>query len=941
MTVGAGSFGFPLVGRTDAGDRLRSVLAAVADGTGDCVIVEGPAGIGKSRMLAEAVAQGAGLGLTVAAGRATELDRIAPLSTLLTALSGCDPPVLTKTDLAGLKEHEDGRFWLVDRLGGLLEAYSHRRPLVISLDDVQWADELTALALRMLVPALRSSPVLWLLARRPLPARSTTQYVFDWLIAEGAHRLPLGPLPEAAIAELCTQVIGAVPRESLLALVEGSGGNPFLLESLLTTLRDGDRIRIEDGVATIADSGLPVNFLTAVDQRLHDLSNDARRLLDAASVLGRPFTLHEVAGLVEEQAIRLLDPAKEAVEAGVLLDGGVAFTFRHELIREAIYGGLSGPARQALHRMAAGVLQAEGRSDPEIAEHLIRGATPDDPRTLAVVRDAVAQVAPTAPGAGADLILGVLGSFGGRDPARVRLVADAVRLLASAGRLAQARELGESYLRRGLDAQTEAAILLGLAEALKHAGQDRGAIRYTARALNLPDVPARAQAHLLAIQAHAMLQTNDIAGADAAGEQAGELGTAAAEHSAVVFAMEARCDAAYARGSLTAAAEFAEAGVRLADKVGGEARHRHPRLWQGIVLTAMDRFDEAAEVFAVDKAAADELGTAWSRPLWHHLHADLWLAAGRLDDAEATAEAGLRVGEQLGAIAVTPPLLATLGQIALFRDDLPGALDYLRRARHHVHSGIGVIAEEMTWELALYEDAMGRPERALATLAPLYDAFPNRLYLIIHNRSAGPHLVRMALRAGDLDRAKAAAQATRAAADLNPGSASLAGATKHAEGLLRGDREVLCAAVTTLRESPRPYSRASAMEDCGVAEHAAGHLAAAIGLLKEALSEYAVVGAKRDTRRVQHRLHGLGVRTARGRGERRPKIGWASLTESELRVARLVAEGHTNRQIGVRLFLSPHTVDSHIRHTFAKLSVSSRVELTRRALAEDPPKHDA
>jgi len=941
MTAGAGSVRFPLVGRAGAEDLVHSVLAAVADGAGDCVIVEGPAGIGKSRMLAEAAAQADGLGLTVAAGRATELDRIAPLSTLLTALSGCDPPVLTGTDLAGLREHEDGRFWLIDRLGGLLEVYSHSRPLVVSLDDVQWADELTALTLRVLVPALRSSPVLWLLARRPLPARSTAQYTFDWLIAEGARRLPLEPLPEAAVAELCAKVIGAVPRASLLALVEGSGGNPFLLESLLTALRDGDRILIEAGVATIAGTGLPVSFLAAVDQRLRDLSGAARRLLDSAAVLGRPFTLHEVAGLIEEQAVRLLDPAKEAVEAGVLADGGTAFAFRHDLIREAIYAGLSGPARQALHRMAVDVLQAEGRPAAEIAEHLIRGANPGDPRTLAVVRAAVAQVAPAAPGAAADLILGVLGSFGGRDPERMRLAAHAVRLLASAGRLAQARELGESYLRRGLDAPTQAAILLGLAEALKHAGQDRGAIGYTRQALDLPDVPAGERARLLAIQAHALLATNDIAGADAAAEQAGKLGTAAGEHSAAVFAMEARSVAAYVHGDLTAAARFAEAGVRLADEVGGEARHRHPRLWQGMVLTAMDRFAEAADALAVDRAAADELSTAWSRPLWHHFHGDLWLAAGRLDDAEAAAEAGLRVGEQLGAIAVTPPLLATLGQIALRRDDLPGALNYLRRAQQHVRSGIGVIAEEMIWELALYEDAMGWPERALVTLAPLYDAFPDRLYVVVHDRSAGPQLVRMALRAGDVDRARSAARAARAAADLNPGSASLAGATRHADGLLRGDLEALRAAVTALRESPRPYSRASAMEDTGVAEQAAGDVAAATGLLAEALSEYAGMGAQRDARRVQQRLRGLGVRTARVRGERRPRTGWASLTESELRVARLVAEGHTNRQIAARLFLSPHTVDSHIRHAFAKLSVSSRVELTRRVLADDRPQRDA
>jgi DNA-binding CsgD family transcriptional regulator/tetratricopeptide (TPR) repeat protein len=937
MVVGGGRALFPLVGRDDAARLLHAALVAVTRGNGDCVAIEGPAGIGKSRMLTEAASRASGLGLTVAEGRATELDRIAPFSTLLTALSSCDPPVLDKADLADLRDHADSRFWLIDRLGGILETYSHRRPLVVSLDDVQWADELTALTLRVIVPALRSSPVLWLLARRPLPVRSAPQYAFDWLIAEGARRLALKPLPEAAVAELCAKVIGAVPKDSLRELVAGSGGNPFLLESLLTGLREGDRVQIENGTAIVAGTGLPVSFVTAVDQRLRDLPADARRLLDAAAVLRRACTLHEIAGLLETQAVRLLDSARDCVESGVLVDDGTTLSFQHDLVREAVYSGLPGPARQALHRMAVDVLQIEGRSAPEIAEHLIRGANPGDTRTLTVVRDAVVQVAATAPGAGADLILGALGTFSGRDPERTRLIADAVRLLASAGRLTEARELGESYLRRGLDAPVEAAVLLGLAEALKHAGQDQAAISYTRRALELPHVPAGERAHLLAIQAHAQLQTNDIAGADASAELAVRLGSAVDEHSAVVFAMEARSVAAYAHGELVAAADFADAGVRIADRAGGPARQRHPRLWQGMVLTAMDRFAAAADSFAVDEVAADELGTAWSRPLWHHLRADLLFAAGRLDDAEAVAEAGLRAGQQLGAIAVIPPLLATLGQIALHRDDLPAALDHLRRAQHHVHNGIGVISEEINWELALYEDASGRPEQALELLAPLYDSFPDRLYLMVHNRSAGAQLVRIALRAGVADRAESAVLASRVAADLNPDNVSLAAAARHAEGLLRGDLELLRAAVAVLGADPRPYDRASRMEDAGRAECAAGNVPDGVALLKSALTEYAGVGAKRDARRVRRRLHALGIRTGGTRGARRPKTGWASLTESELRVARLVAQGQTNRQIAAGLFLSPHTVDSHIRHVFAKLSVSSRVELTRRVLTDDHP----
>jgi DNA-binding CsgD family transcriptional regulator len=95
-----------------------------------------------------------------------------------------------------------------------------------------------------------------------------------------------------------------------------------------------------------------------------------------------------------------------------------------------------------------------------------------------------------------------------------------------------------------------------------------------------------------------------------------------------------------------------------------------------------------------------------------------------------------------------------------------------------------------------------------------------------------------------------------------------------------------------------------------------------------------------DVTRVNRRLRELGVRLRNTGTAMRKQTGWASLTQSELKVVRLVSEGMTNRAVAAELFLSPHTVDSHLRHAFAKLGVASRVELTRRVLAEDAPAAD-
>src|SRR5256885_5506903 len=338
----------PLVGRGQVLHELRGALAAVVAGTSACVIVEGPAGIGKSRLLAEAAKEGYQLGMLVATGRATELDRIAPLTTLLVALLGAQPPVLTDGDMAALHRlrNEPGNgFWIVSHLSIHMEKYAASQPLLIALDDFQWADELTVLAVRILVPALRSSPVLWLLASRPPAGRSPNHEVIDWLAGEGGHRLSLEPLSEDDAVELSSQLLGARPGEDVLPLIRRAGGNPFLLEELITAFQRTGRTKMD----------LAADVLHSVGNRLRYLSRAARQVLDAGAVLGSVFTLSEVAAVVGSQAGEIHGAVAEIVDEGVLIGTGAELEFRHELIRDAIYSQLTESARRALHREAGRV----------------------------------------------------------------------------------------------------------------------------------------------------------------------------------------------------------------------------------------------------------------------------------------------------------------------------------------------------------------------------------------------------------------------------------------------------------------------------------------------------------------------------------------------------------------------------------------------------------
>jgi DNA-binding CsgD family transcriptional regulator len=191
-----------------------------------------------------------------------------------------------------------------------------------------------------------------------------------------------------------------------------------------------------------------------------------------------------------------------------------------------------------------------------------------------------------------------------------------------------------------------------------------------------------------------------------------------------------------------------------------------------------------------------------------------------------------------------------------------------------------------------------------------------------------PLLVRMALAVGDAELAVAVAELAARRYKLNPAVPSMAGAAAHTQGLLNDSRKNLEQAVAILVTCPRPLALAAALEDLGCARLAIGDRSGAVDAFDRALRICVDTGASYDAARTRKRLRELGIRR-RIRSLDRPKLGWESLTDAELQVARLAAAGYTNRGIADRLFVSPHTVNTHLRHVFDKLDIRSRVDLTR------------
>jgi DNA-binding CsgD family transcriptional regulator len=201
-----------------------------------------------------------------------------------------------------------------------------------------------------------------------------------------------------------------------------------------------------------------------------------------------------------------------------------------------------------------------------------------------------------------------------------------------------------------------------------------------------------------------------------------------------------------------------------------------------------------------------------------------------------------------------------------------------------------------------------------------------------------PHVaraVRMAIEGGDRDLARRLADQAEVYARQNPSVGTAVGLAAHAAGLVFDDLDLLAQAAAGLRSGPRPLVYADAVADHGQALLRRRQRKHGIAALTEAVDIYQEVGAAGEAHRVRTKLRAAGVKRPPHRQDR-AVAGWAALTSTEKRVARLIADGHTNRSAAAELSISPHTINTHLGSVFRKLAVTSRVQLALAVLRDDP-----
>jgi DNA-binding CsgD family transcriptional regulator len=916
---------------TILGQHLDQLLS----GVGTVIVVEGGAGMGKSRLLREVAAMARRLSIRVGSGTADPGDTVVQLSVLMEALFEGPSPLLERTTLGDAHASPEQRYWLLQDLEALLERAALEAPLLVCLDDVQWADSGTSAAMRALPARLAAVPIGWVIALRPGQGSRQLRGAVESLQRHGATTIVLGPLDQGGVAQLTADVLGAEPDGELLKMAQRAVGSPFLLVELLSGLREEGLVRIESGRAELVEWRLPHRVSQSMRLRLERMSDGARQVATVAAALGRRFSLDDVAAMLNRSPSELLAPVDELIHADLLTERDETLMFGHDLTLEAVRASIPFSVRRSLDRQAASVLLAGGALPVEVAIQLSESAEPGDEIAITTLFKAAETLGPTDPGAAADLSQRALELAPRRHPLRVGLVAQTAVWLHAAGRGEDAKAFADSALRQALPPEQEAEVRLSIAGMFAISSDVRA--EDNREALALPGLSPNLRARHLALLFHNLMTAGRVDDARAMLEEA----TVAVQSTGDVagsFVLElAESGLLYADGQFAQSLRLVEKALRNGLNTSDDTRGHLAYQWRCDILTMVDRLDESLQMSTEAVASAQRDRQGWALSIFETGRGRQLLQMGRLADAAAALEeqVTLEFASQIVSVLDAAGVVA-LGRVALHTGDPSLGRQAGEIAQVMLGQSAPSVRRHAAWLLALQamadDDAAGA-HRWLCALG-----LDERLSIVpLFPMDVGDEarLLRIALAVQDDELASHAVQSAEQRSKLNPDVRSIAAAAAHARGLFDHNHEALGEAVELYESGSRPLALAAALDDLGAATVDYGSAEEAVDIFGRALELYAQAGATWDAGRVRGRLRALGVRR-RLVAAQRPGRGWAAMTDSELAVARLVAQGLTNREVAERLFVSPHTVSGHLRHVFAKLDVNSRVELTRLAGVHDP-----
>jgi len=925
------SSALPLRGREQELSVIEGWLRQVSAGAGGAAVIEGSAGVGKTKLLDASMDLANGLGFQT--GRGTVEPYTAgptQLEALFDAIFEGPSPLGDRRALGDSHASPEFLFWLIQDLQSVVEEAALRSPVLICLDDLHWAGASCAVAIRQLGQRLSSVPVAWILASRPNQGIEPVQQAKSALIDAGAEHIELGPLGRDAVALVAADVLGAEPDADLLQRVERMKGNPFLLVEFLRGLQADSVLKYDSGRAILVSNELPARLSEGIRGRLARLSPMAARVATFASSLGRRFTPHDLAAMTSLPFGELIDPVNELLEADIFVDDGDRLTFRHDLIREAVRAGTQTPVRRGLDRQAADVLLARGALPTEVALQLAESSEPGDNVAIETVLKATQQLSLSDPAGAAALAALGLELTPERHPLRGDLVAQRVVSLFAAGLAEEGKRFADDALRRTLPAADEARVRLSVATMFDLSPEIRAE---TARAgLALPGLEDDTDltAWLWISLFHSLAVAGRTEEARAIEAKAREAAYASADEACWMAFELPESGIEYQLLDFGAALKTIVKAERRDHGGREDARARLVVIFQSWVLEALDRFDELFALSSDGALAAQRDRQNWALRIFETTRGRQLLQAGNLAEVATALEGRFNLQEAHRVVGpLHAPGVVALGKLKVHTGEERDALEVAEIAKVMLRANAPCVARHAMWCLATLALARGDAMAAHEWLCT--KGFDERLSifpLFPHEVTDDAELIRIAAAVADEQLAYQAMELAERRSSLNPTVMSCAAAAAHARGIWFDSAEDLERAAQLYRDGPRPLACASALEDLGRVLVAKSDTTSAIGCFDEALALTMRVGAEWDSARLRGRLRRLGVRRRNVISER-PTTGWAALSEPEINVATLAAEGRTNRQIAESLFISHHTVNTHMRHVFEKLGINSRVQLTR------------
>ncbi len=956
-------FADQLVGRAEQLDSLDSALAELDRGRWAAVELVGEPGIGKTRLLAELAGRAEDRGHLVLSGSASELERDLPFWVFVDALDeyvqGLEPRRLEALDddvrtelayvfpslsrfaaaLGAAFQHE--RYRSHRAVCELLERLTATRPLVLVLDDFHWADSASVELLGALLRRPPAAAVLIALAVRPRQAPERLSAALERAQRGGIlARVEVGALTHGEARKLLGEAVG---EAAATALYEESGGNPFYLEQLARSLGAEGMAAVPE--LSLAGLEVPPAVAEALAEELTLLSRGARLVLEGGAVVGDPFEPELAAAAAATPEGLALEALDELLKLDLVRQTDVPrrFRFRHPLVRRAVYESTPGAWRLGAHERSSETLAARGAPAAERAHHVERCARQGDAAAVATLREAGEAAAERAPASAATWFGGALRLLPGDAPVEVRveLLLARARALVATGQFADGHsallesiryvpaesvalrvrlttacagvehllgrhEQAHDRLARAFDGlsnpgSSEAATLMIELAMDGFFRMDYGLMRtWAERALNtarpLGDRP-------LTAAAAAVLTFASAAGGATAEAQTRRLEAATLVADLNDAELALRLDAAtHLAGAELYLDHYAEAGVHadralsvaratgqsefipLADSILGQAK-----LLRGQLAQAGELLDNAVEGARLSGNIQALAGNLINRSLTA-------LAAGDLEMALSTAEENADLTHGLDQSLLCGAGVA-LASALLENGDPERAVDVLVASSGGDELPLipGVWRPRSLELLTRCWLALGRrsdAKRAAASAEAAAAALGLRMADAMADRAAAA----VALDGGDLDAAAERALASALAADQigAPIEAALSRTL----------------AARALAQARQPERAVSELQRAAAELHADGAL------------RYRAA-AERELRRLGHHVH---RRTQAGKPE---GVGIETLTERERQVARLVVDRNTNPEIAAALFLSPKTVETHIRNMFRKLDVVSRVEIAR------------